>query len=121
MKDFHIDNLTGRNSAGLTPNQPLQRLAATSIIGDNIFNPSGEILGKIKDLMLDITQGKVEYVVVESGGFLGMNQKYFAIPWDALSVAREHQHAFMLNEERSDWKQYPGFDKNHWPDTNAHG
>lgn len=120
MEAFHSDNMTGQNSSGPKPNEPLKRLAASSIIGDNIFNPEGEALGKIKDVMINIAENKVEYVVIEFGGFLGTNQKYFAVPLHALSVAKEHRHAFILNETKKSLKRYPGFDKSHWPDTNAH-
>lgn len=92
----------------------------SSLIGDNILNPEGEDLGRIHDIMVDLTEGKIEYVVIEFGGFLGLNQKYFAIPFKALSIAKEHRRAFILNETRESLKRYPGFDRDHWPETNLH-
>jgi sporulation protein YlmC with PRC-barrel domain len=120
MESFHIDNITGQNNSGHKANEPLKRLALSSLIGDNIFNPAGENLGKIKDIMIDIAEGKIEYVVIEFGGFLGINQKYFALPMQALTIAREHTNAFILNETKESLKSYPGFDKDHWPNTNSH-
>ena len=76
MEAFNIDNMTGRNSTGVRPNDPLKHLAVSSIIGDNIINSQGESLGRIKDIMIDLSENKIEYVVIEFGGFLGMNQKY---------------------------------------------
>src|SRR5687768_1028906 len=119
MEAFHIDNMTGRNNSGARPNDPLKRLAVSSLIGDNIFNPAGDNLGKIKDIMVDISEGKIEYVVIEYGGFLGMNQKYFAVPIQALTIAKEHQNAFILNETKESLKRYPTFDKDHWPNTSS--
>jgi|SRR5690606_9106569 Uncharacterized conserved protein len=121
MKAFHIDNMTGQNNSGSRPNEPLKHLTASSLIGDNIFNPAGETLGKIKDIMIDITEGRIVYVIVEFGGFLGMNQKLFAVPMQALQLAKEHKNAFILNETKESLKSYPGFDKEHWPETNSHG
>ena len=43
-------------------------------------------MGTIEDIMLDINSGKVEYVVIKFGGFLTINEKYFAIPWKLLKV-----------------------------------
>lgn len=120
MKAFQVDNMTGQNNSGARPNDPLKRLAASSLIGDNIFNPAGDNLGKIKDIMIDISESKIEYLVIEFGGFLGMNQKYFAVPMHALTIAKEHKNAFILNETKDSLKRYPGFDKDHWPNTNAH-
>ena len=120
MEAFHVDNMTGHNNSGARPNDPLKHLAVSSLIGDDIFNPAGEALGKIKDIMIDITEAKIAYVVIEFGGFLGMNQKYFAVPMQALVVAKEHKNAFILNETKDSLKRYPGFDKDHWPNTNSH-
>jgi sporulation protein YlmC with PRC-barrel domain len=121
MQTFQVDNKTGKNSFGTNPNNPLKHLAASSIIGDSIFNSSGEDLGKIKDIMIDISEAKIEYVVIEFGGFLGMNRKYLAVPLQDLKVAKEHRHAFILNETKKSLKRYPAFDKEHWPNTNLHG
>lgn len=121
METFHIDNMTGRNKRGHRANDPLTHLAASSLIGDSIFNSEGETLGKIKDIMINLVEAKIAYVVIESGGFLGMNQKYFAVPMHALAIAKEHKNAFILNETKESLKQYPGFDKDHWPNTNSHG
>ena len=120
METFQVDNLTGQNSSGARPNEPLKYLTASSLIGDNIFNPEGETLGKIKDIMIDLTEARVAYVIIEFGGFLGINQKLLALPMQALQVAKEHKNAFILNETKESLKRYPGFDKEHWPQTNLH-
>ncbi len=112
--------MTGQNNSGSRPNEPLKHLTASSIIGDNIFNPAGETLGKIKDIMIDITQARVAYVIIEFWGFLRINQKLFAVPLQALQVAKEHKNAFILDETKESLKSYPGFDKEHWPGTNSH-
>lgn len=111
MEAFHIDNITGRSNSGPRTNDSLKLLAVSSLLGDNIFNPAGDNLGKIKDIMIDISESKIEYVVIEFGGFLGMNHKYFAVPIQALTIAKEHQNAFILNETKESLKRYPGFDK----------
>lgn len=120
MKDLHVENMTGINTSGAHPNEPLQRLTATSMIGDDIFNPEGETLGKIKDIMINLEEGKIEYIVIEFGGFLGLNEKYFAVPLQSLTIAKEHKHSFILHESKESLKNFPGFDKDHWPDTNRH-
>lgn len=119
-KDLNMDNMTGKNNSGASSNKPLRRLAASSMIGDHVINREGESLGKIHDMMIDLKQGNIEYVVIEFGGFLGMNQKFFAVPFNALSIAKEHRHSFILDESRESLKRYPGFDKDHWPETNLH-
>ncbi len=51
-----------------------------TVIGSNVVNANYEDLGKIEDLVLDASAGRITYAVLSFGGFLGMGDKYFAIP-----------------------------------------
>ncbi|MEX2233951.1 MAG: PRC-barrel domain-containing protein, partial [Cyclobacteriaceae bacterium] len=95
-KTYEADNQTGANLEGPDANRPLERLTATSIIGDKVENPQGEDLGTIDNLMIDVRSGRVEYAVVEYGSFLGIGGKLFAIPFDELRVLPERK-VFMVN------------------------
>ena len=119
MKNYNDDNLTGRNHEGPHSNRPLRFLTATSVNGDKVFNLKGEQLGTIKDIMLDVNVGKIEYMVIELGGFLGIGEKYFAIPFSFLRVDGE-KRAFILDQDKETLTNAPGFDKDHWPETNSH-
>jgi sporulation protein YlmC with PRC-barrel domain len=112
------ENTTGRNTEGRNINRPLKVLTAKSIIGDNIENPNGDELGTIKDLMVNIQTGKIDYVVLEYGGFLGIGNKLFAIPFEALQI-NEKKEVFILDKTEDYLRKAPGFDKEHWPETNS--
>jgi sporulation protein YlmC with PRC-barrel domain len=118
-KNYEVDNSTGRNHEGPHANAPVRRLTASSIIGDKIENLQGEDLGKIDNLMINIETGQIEYAVLEFGSFLGMGGKLFAIPYPQLYLNSDKE-CFILDREREAFKNMPGFDKNHWPDTNDH-
>lgn len=90
-------------------------LSATSIVGDDVCNLKHDKLGKIEDIMLDLQNGKIRYAVVSSGGFLGMGDRLFAVPWQALKQDREHNR-FTLDIDTERLKKAPGFDKESWPD-----
>lgn len=95
--------------------QPRARLlSAGTITGDEVRNMQDEKLGEIQDIMLDITEGKIRYAVLSSGGFLGMGDRLFAIPWKALQLDTEN-HRFMLDVDIERLKNAPGFDKDEWP------
>ena len=112
------DNMTGVNHSGKSANRPVRLLTATTIIGDNVYNLEDEKLGEIKDIMLDIRNGRIEYVVIEFGGFLGIGEKFFAVPFRALTIDTV-RHAFVLDQRREVLEKAPGFDKDHWPETNS--
>lgn len=117
--DITKDNLTGINSEGVAPNLPLKCLTASSIIGDKVNNKADEHLGQIKDIMLNVQTGAVEYYIVEFGGFLGVGEKFFAIPFNLLTVDADRQ-LFIFNQPKEMLEKAPGFDKDHWPETNLH-
>lgn len=117
--DIMNDNLTGSNSEGLFPNLPLKCLTASSIIGERVENKAGEKLGKIKDIMLNVNSGAIEYFVIEFGGFLGIGEKFFAIPFNLLTIDPEKQ-VYIFDQPREMLEKAPGFDKDHWPETNIH-
>jgi sporulation protein YlmC with PRC-barrel domain len=92
-----------------------QALSATSLIGSSVVNTQGEDLGKIEDLMVDLNSGRVSYCVLSFGGFLGMGDKYFALPWEAVTVDTGRK-VFVLNVDKEILQKAPGFDKDNWPD-----
>jgi sporulation protein YlmC with PRC-barrel domain len=116
---FEKDNLTGENQGALLPNQKGRYLTASSLEGDKVVNPAGEHLGEIKEIMLDMDGGKIDYLVIEFGGFLGLGVKYFAIPFRLLKLDAPNKR-FVFNQSRETLENAPGFDMDHWPDTNLH-
>lgn len=94
-------------------------LSSSSITGTNVTNQKGENLGNIKDLMIDTETGTVNYAVLSFGGFLGLGDKYFAIPFEAFSVNATTE-TFVLNVSKDRLENAPGFDKDSWPKTSDH-
>jgi hypothetical protein len=89
-------------------------MGADTLIGDDVYNTADESLGSIKELMVDMTSGKISYAVLSYGGFLGMGDRLFAVPWQALKLDTNKKR-FTLNVSKDQLKDAPGFDKDHWP------
>jgi len=119
MENVIKDNLTGTNQGKLYPNLPLRYLTASSVTGDKVINDKGEDLGEIIEVMLDLSTGTIDYFVIEFGGFLGIGVKYFAIPFRLLKVDADKK-MFVFNQSKEELEKAPGFDMEHWPDTNIH-
>jgi len=90
--------------------RPPKVLSASSICSDRVWNDSGEALGAIEELMIDVNTGQIAYAVLSFGGFLGFGDKLFAIPWNALKLDAANQ-VLKLNVERKVLESAPGFDK----------
>ena len=89
-------------------------MGASTLIGNEVYNPEEEHLGEIKEIMIETATGDVAYAVLSFGGLLGMGDKLFAVPWNALKLDT-HNKCFLLDEDKDSLKNAPGFEKNAWP------
>jgi sporulation protein YlmC with PRC-barrel domain len=90
-------------------------MGADTLIGDDVYNHSDEELGDIKEIMLDMRTGQIAYAVLSFGGIMGMGDKLFAVPWDSLTLDTVNKR-FLLDVDKEQLKNAPGFDKDNWPD-----
>jgi len=93
-------------------------LRAHEIIGMTVRNQSNKDLGSVNDLMVDMGAGKVRYAALSYGGFLGVGNKLFAVPWSAFRCDRypnSNKHFLELSINEDTLKNAPGFDKDKWP------
>jgi sporulation protein YlmC with PRC-barrel domain len=93
---------------------------ASEILGLAVHSPEDKAIGSIKDLML-AKDGKISYAAVSFGGFLGMGDKLFAVPWDAVEIVKPDQAGNKQAYARIDVTEQTlrgknGFDKDHWPE-----
>ncbi|MBA3537437.1 MAG: PRC-barrel domain-containing protein [Tatlockia sp.] len=95
-----------------------QIVNSEDVVGVEVENTQGENLGKIEALMVDKSSGKVAYVVLSFGGFLGMGDKLFAMPWHIFSFNPEREK-FIISLSKEKLQNSPGFDKDHWPDMTS--
>lgn len=92
---------------------------ASKLIGMNIQNEQGKSVGEINDLVLDGNSGRVRYAAVTYGGFLGIGNKMFAVPFEAFKVRQERgdpdDYVLVLNVTQQQLEGAVGFDEDHWP------
>lgn len=99
-----------KNKAG--PGSEL--MGARTLIGEDVYNSHNEKLGDIKEFMLNMTTGEVQYAVLSFGGILTFGEKLFAVPFEALKLDTTN-HRYLLDVEKEVLENAPGFDKDHWP------
>lgn len=94
---------------------PYTIVAKRSLLGAKVINGEGKDLGTVEDLVIDSRDDRVVYAILSFGGFLGMGDKNFAIPFKALGFDVDNKIA-VLNIDQDRLKNAPGFDKDNWPD-----
>jgi sporulation protein YlmC with PRC-barrel domain len=106
-------------STNAYPHHGASRFRASQLIDGNITNAREQGLGSVQDIVLTSDNRTIAYVVIGFGGFLGMGEKFFAMPWRMIQVSRGDEAAkprITLEVDQEVLKAAPGFDKNEWPD-----
>lgn len=80
----------------------------------DLRNPQGQEMGEIGELIVDPVSGRVIYAVVELGGFLGLGERYFPVPWALLRPAPEGD-AFVLDVAKDRLTAAPQFTRDNRP------
>lgn len=94
-------------------------IAASKVNGTNVYNPAGDKLGSVYDVLLDKASGKAEYAVMSFGGFLGIGDKYHPLPWDQLTYDVD-QGGYVVNIDRDRLEGAPAYaadEMGYWDDT----
>lgn len=69
------------------------------IRGHRVFDGSGEEIGHVNDLLVDEREVKVRFLEVAAGGFLGLGERKFLIPVDAVTrIERDEVHVDQTRE-----------------------
>jgi sporulation protein YlmC with PRC-barrel domain len=81
-------------------------IASDMVEGTPVYNEQGEKMGQILNFMVDKNSGQVEYAVMSFGGFLGLGEDHYPLPWKKLKyvVAR---HGFVVDIDQAKLDQAP--------------
>jgi sporulation protein YlmC with PRC-barrel domain len=82
------DNPLGTTAAGTgraETDKTDRLISSNKVEGTAVYNRQGERLGSIYNFMVDKRSGHVEYAVLSFGGFLGIGEDYYPLPWKALT------------------------------------
>jgi hypothetical protein len=69
--------------------ETLTLISSDKVQGTDVRRPNGDKIGEIKHLMIEKRSGKVVYAVMSFGGFLGIGEDYYPIPWEKLTYNTE--------------------------------
>jgi sporulation protein YlmC with PRC-barrel domain len=83
-------------------------IASNKVEGTEVYSRAGEHLGEVHNFMVDKFTGQVSYAVMSFGGFLGIGQRYHALPWEALDYDVE-QGGYIVDVDKEKLKSAPSF------------
>jgi hypothetical protein len=59
-------------------------ISSQTVNGTDVYSPKGDHLGHVDELLIDKRSGKVAYAVMGFGGFLGLGEEKYPLPWGKL-------------------------------------
>ena len=87
--------------------EPIQAHLARRIIGRTVENYDGEKLGKVKDFIVEMQSGQIQYVIISSGGIAGLNSILKPVPPRAVSLATAKKSTVALGGSKVRWEKAP--------------
>lgn len=94
-------------------------IRASKLMGMNIQNSKKERVGQINDIVVDPMTTRIQYVAVTYGGFLGLGNKMFAVPMEAIKVQQDPDNrdrvVLVLDVTKEQMDGAQGFDESNWP------
>ena len=91
-------------------------IAAKKVLDTDVYNPRGEKLGTVEDIMIDKVSGKAIYAIMSFGGFLGIGEKYHPLPWSTLNYD-DRKSGYVVNLDKKMLERAPTYDMDedfHW-------
>ncbi len=95
-------------------------IAAEKVNGTNVYNLAGEKLGYIEDIMMDKASGRACYAVMSFGGFLGIGDKHWPLPWSALTYDKAKE-GFTVDLDKKMLEGAPSYEEDDFAWTPDYG
>jgi sporulation protein YlmC with PRC-barrel domain len=100
---------------GVAPGERMMR--ASDLIGMEVDDPKGEDVGEIEDLVVNMANGRIRYVVLDFDKEWSLDDKLVTLPLTSFTFPQEGRELVLSTpKERIDMSR--GFDENSWPDFN---
>jgi sporulation protein YlmC with PRC-barrel domain len=90
---------------------------ASKLMGALVKNLQDEKLGKVENLIMDLSAGRIVAVIISSGGYMGIDNELSAIPPTAFRYNAEND-TLQLDASKDMLASSPHFQANQWPDFN---
>ncbi|WP_419815239.1 PRC-barrel domain-containing protein [Glacieibacterium sp.] len=91
-------------------------VAAGALLESSVLGSDGKALGKVAEIMMIAGKGDIAYVVLASGGMLGIGETLHAVTWCDFTIDPADGH-LSLPMTAAELAARPGFDKDNWPSS----
>ncbi|SFV36555.1 PRC-barrel domain-containing protein [Devosia crocina] len=96
-------------------------IASDKVEGTKVYDPSGEHIGSIERILVEKRSGKVSYAVLSFGGFFGIGDDHYPLPWSKLNYD-ESLGGYRVDVTKAQLEGAPRYgreDDNYWNEENG--
>lgn len=93
---------------------------SSDLVGKTVENHSQEKLGVVKDLVIG-PDGRINYVVISHNETKEKNAKLTPIPFSVIDKGASSKGKIVVNVEKKELEDAPGFAGNQWPEFSKSG
>jgi sporulation protein YlmC with PRC-barrel domain len=105
---------TASHKATMARSSPLRIVGADSVMGSTVVDRHGQRVGELRDIMLDLSTGRIAYAVIALG-FRSNADQLIVVPWNA--VHPDHDAQRLRINAHADWiERAPSVQPGHAPD-----
>jgi hypothetical protein len=90
-------------------------ISSNDVQGSAVYDLNGTKIGDIDHLMIDKVSGRANYAVMSFGGFLGLGESHYPIPWMSLKYDT-NLDGYVTGITEQQLKNAPAFSDNSWSD-----
>ncbi|MET0923380.1 MAG: PRC-barrel domain-containing protein [Xanthobacteraceae bacterium] len=90
--------------------ETINLIGSDKVEGTPVYRSNGERVGTIERVMIDKLSGKVAYAVMSFGGFMGIGEDYYPLPWSLLTYS-ERLDGYEVNVSEQQLKGAPKYSK----------
>lgn len=86
-------------------------VAPETLVDRALTNAAGEDLGTVEEVLIDPMSGRIAYLLVEHGGFLGIGDELFAIPWAVVRYLPGDEERLLIDIDEAQLERAPRFSR----------
>ncbi|MCX8570792.1 PRC-barrel domain-containing protein [Aminobacter sp. MET-1] len=94
-------------------------IESDKVVGTEVYGPDGAHIGEVERLVLEKAGGRVAHAIMSFGGFLGMGQDHYPVPWSKLTY-NESLGGFQIDITKEQLDRAPSYadDSYDWSEEN---
>jgi sporulation protein YlmC with PRC-barrel domain len=95
-------------SEALATEETDRLIASDKVEGTSVYDRAGEKIGNVRNFMVGKRSGQVEYAVLQFGGFFGIGNEFYPIPWEMLSYHTD-KHGYVVGLDKQQVESAPRY------------